>query len=84
MVRVILIPVFLILLYLDFKYHKEVAIAVFVFAALTDVADGLVARKRNQVTDFGKFMDPLADKVLTFAAMLWFVETGLLPAWHFP
>ena len=81
MVRVILIPVFLILLYLDFKYSNYVALAVFILAALTDVADGIVARTRNQVTDFGKFMDPLADKILTFAAMLWFVEIGMIPAW---
>jgi len=81
MVRVILIPVFLILLYLDFPYSRYIALAVFIIAALTDIADGLVARTRNEVTDFGKFMDPLADKVLTFAAMLWFIEVGLMPAW---
>ena len=76
-----MIPVFLILLYLDFEYSTYVAMAVFILAALTDVADGIVARTRNQVTDFGKFMDPLADKILTFAAMLWFVEVGMIPAW---
>jgi len=89
MVRVVLIPVFLILLYLNFEFtlfgliinNTYIALAVFIFAALTDIADGLVARKRNQVTDFGKFMDPLADKVLTFAAMLWFIEVGMMPAW---
>jgi len=89
MSRVILIPVFLVLLYLDFEFTlfgmvitgNYLALAVFIIAALTDVADGIVARTRNQVTDFGKFMDPLADKVLTFAAMLWFVEVGLMPAW---
>jgi len=81
MARVILIPVFLTLLYVDFKYNNYAALAIFIIAALTDVADGIVARTRDQVTDFGKFMDPLADKVLTFAAMLWFVEIGLLPAW---
>ena len=89
MVRVILIPVFLILLYLDFEFSylgviihsKYLALAVFIIAALTDVADGIVARTRNQITDFGKFMDPLADKILTFAAMLWFVEIGIMPAW---
>ena len=89
MVRVVLIPVFLVLLYLDFEFRlfgiliqsNYIALAVFIIAALTDVADGVVARKRNQITDFGKFMDPLADKVLTFAAMLWFVEIGIMPAW---
>ena len=89
MARVVLIPVFLVLLYLDFdfiflglKIHSTyLALAVFIIAALTDIADGVVARTRNQITDFGKFMDPLADKILTFAAMLWFVEIGLMPAW---
>ena len=84
-----MIPVFLVLLYLDFEFYylgfliksHYLALAVFIIAALTDVADGIVARTRNQITDFGKFMDPLADKVLTFAAMLWFVEVGLMPAW---
>jgi CDP-diacylglycerol--glycerol-3-phosphate 3-phosphatidyltransferase len=69
------------MLYLDFRYSTYVALAIFIIAGLTDVADGFIARKRNQVTDFGKFMDPLADKILTFAAMLWFVEIGLMPAW---
>jgi len=81
MIRVALIPIFLLLLYLDFEYNSYVALAIFVIAALTDLADGLVARTLNQITDFGTFMDPLADKMLTFAAMLWFVEVGLLPAW---
>ena len=81
MARVVLIPLFLVLLYLDFAYSSYFAMAVFIIAALTDVADGIVARTRNEVTDFGKFMDPLADKVLTFTAMLWFIEIGILPAW---
>jgi len=89
MLRVILIPVFLILLYINFELtvfgivitNNYLALAVFIIAALTDIADGFVARTRNQITDFGKFMDPLADKVLTFAAMLWFVEIGVMPAW---
>jgi len=89
MARVVLIPVFLLLLYLDFEFSfigihiqsSYIALAVFIIAALTDVADGIVARTRNQITDFGKFMDPLADKILTFAAMLWFVEIGIMPGW---
>jgi len=81
MARVVLIPVFLLLLYLDFTYSRYIALGVFIIAAITDFADGFVARTRNQITDFGKFMDPLADKVLTFAAMLWFVEVGMMPAW---
>ena len=81
MLRVLLIPVFLIFLYLDFSGHQIAALAVFIIASCTDFVDGYVARHYNQTTDFGKFMDPLADKVLVTAAMLWFVEVGLMPAW---
>ena len=81
MVRIVLIPIFLAVLYVGFEGSNYVAMAVFVLASLTDVADGYIARSRNQITDFGKFMDPLADKILVFAAMLWFVERGVIPAW---
>jgi len=81
MVRVILIPVFLAVLYIGFTYSHFAAMAVFIIAGLTDILDGQIARRRDQVTDFGKFMDPLADKVLVVAAMLWFVERGDIPAW---
>jgi len=81
LLRVALIPVFLVFLYVDFTGSNYVAMGVFIAAALTDIADGIIARKQNQVTDFGKFMDPLADKILVVAAMLWFVEQGTLPAW---
>ena len=81
MMRIFLIPVFLIVLYLEFPFHMWIALAVFVLASVTDFIDGYVARNYNQITDFGKFMDPLADKVLVMAAMLWFVEAGRMPAW---
>ncbi len=81
LLRIFLIPVFLVLLYLEFTGHMYAALAVFVLASLTDLADGIIARKRHLVTDFGKFLDPLADKVLVMAAMLWFVEAGRMPAW---
>jgi len=86
MTRVLLIPVFIVLLYIDFEINIfitniSIALLVFIGAAITDIIDGAVARKRNQITDFGKFMDPLADKILTFAAMLWFVEVEFMPAW---
>ncbi len=81
LLRVVLIPVFLLLLYLSFPGHKLAALGVFILASLTDLADGYVARTYNQVTDFGKFMDPLADKLLVCAAMLWFVEVGQMAAW---
>ena len=57
------------------------SLAVFIIASLTDFADGQIARKYNQVSDFGKFLDPLADKLLTIAAMTMFCEWGSMPAW---
>lgn len=79
--RFVLIPVFLVLLYIHFPYNNYVAMGVFILACLTDIADGQVARHMGQVTVFGKFLDPLADKLLVLAAMLWFVEQGVMPAW---
>jgi len=81
LLRVVMIPVFLVILYLGFPGSNIVAMIIFILAAITDFADGQIARRRNIVTDFGKFLDPLADKVLTFAAMLWFVEAGVMPGW---
>ena len=57
------------------------ALAVFIIASITDYIDGQIARKRGQVSDFGKFLDPLADKLLTIAAMAMFCEWGMMPAW---
>lgn len=79
--RVFMIPVFLLVLYLDVPNADYWALAIFVIASLTDTLDGYIARHYNQTTDFGKFMDPLADKCLVTAAMLWFVEIGQMPAW---
>ncbi|MEG0597535.1 MAG: CDP-diacylglycerol--glycerol-3-phosphate 3-phosphatidyltransferase [Oscillospiraceae bacterium] len=81
MLRVALIPVFLVLLYQGTDGMRLLALAVFVVASLTDFVDGYIARHYNQITVFGKFMDPLADKILVLAAMLWFVEVGKMPAW---
>ncbi len=81
MVRIALIPVFLVCLEVDFAHHMWWALGVFVLASITDFVDGYVARHYNQITDFGKFMDPLADKVLVMAAMVWFVQEGRMLAW---
>ena len=81
MLRIALVPVFLAVLYIELPHSKYVAIFIFVIAGVTDVADGYIARTRDQVTDFGKLMDPLADKMLVLSAMLWFVQEGTMPAW---
>ena len=79
--RIALIPVFLVVLYLDFAGARWWALAIFAAACLTDFADGYIARHYNQITNFGKFMDPLADKMLVMAAMCYFVECGQMPGW---
>lgn len=81
LLRVIMIPVFLLALYLNFPFNKIVALIIFILASITDFIDGYIARHFNQITDFGKFMDPLADKLLVTSAMLWFVEVGQMAAW---
>lgn len=81
MLRVILIPVYLVIWYLDFVGNNYAALAVFIIASVTDFIDGYVARHYNQVTDFGKFMDPLADKVLVITSMICFCAMGRFPAW---
>ena len=79
--RIALIPVFMAVLYWGFPGANYAALVIFILASLTDLLDGKIARARNLVTDFGKFADPLADKMLVTAAMLWFVEIGQMPAW---
>lgn len=81
MLRVVLIPVYLILWHIDAAWSIYAALAVFVIASLTDLLDGYIARHYNQVTDFGKFMDPLADKVLVLTAMACFCGAGRFPDW---
>ena len=78
LLRIILIPVFLVLAYLDLRIP---AVIVFILASLSDLLDGYIARHYNQVSNFGKFMDPLADKVLVLAAMCFFVDEGQMPGW---
>lgn len=81
LLRVVMIPVFMAALYVEFPFHMIVALTVFILASVTDFIDGYIARNFNQITDFGKFMDPLADKLLVTSAMLWFVEVGQMSAW---
>ena len=79
--RVLMIPAFLVVLYWGFPGSRYVALGIYIVACLTDLLDGYIARHYNQVSDFGKFMDPLADKCLVMAALCWFVEEGAFFAW---
>ncbi len=83
LVRVVLIPVFMLTFLLSpgHDWLKWVSLGVFVVASLTDFVDGQIARRRNQVSDFGKFLDPLADKLLVISAMCIFCGWRLMPAW---
>lgn len=84
LVRVAFIPLYMVFMYLSggqSNLWMWLGLAVFILASITDYIDGQIARKRNQVSDFGKFLDPLADKLLTLAAMVMFCEWGRFPAW---
>ena len=84
MVRVAMIPAFMVTMYLSggkAGLWMYISLAIFMVASLTDFIDGYIARHYNQTTDFGKFLDPLADKLLTIAAMTMFCEWGVFPAW---
>ena len=84
LVRVVFIPVFMVMMYLsggESGFWMWWSLAIFILASITDWVDGFIARKFNQTSDFGKFLDPLADKLLTISAMTMFCEWGRLPAW---
>ena len=81
--RVIMVPFFVLFMLTDLggEAGKWIALVIFCLASLTDMLDGKIARARNLVTNFGKFMDPLADKLLVCSAMICLIPTGQLPAW---
>lgn len=80
--RVILIPFFVLFMLVDITaYDKWIALSIFIVASLTDLLDGKIARKYNLVTNFGKFMDPLADKLLVCSALICLVALTKIPAW---
>ena len=84
LIRVFFIPIFMVFMYLSGGQPglwMWLSLGVFILASITDYIDGEIARKYNQVSDFGKFLDPLADKLLTIAAMTMFCEWGSFPAW---
>lgn len=80
--RVFVIPLFLVFMLVpDIPYGRFIAGGIFIIAALSDLLDGYLARKNNLITNFGKFMDPLADKLLVSSALICFVEFKLVPSW---
>ena len=83
LLRVFMIPFFVVFMLTDLggSYGKYIALAIFIAASLTDMLDGKIARKYNLVTNFGKFMDPLADKLLVCSAMICLVDKGRLASW---
>ena len=84
LIRVAMIPVFMVTMYIskgEPGMWMLISLALFVVASLTDFVDGHIARKYNQVSDFGKFLDPLADKLLVISAMSMYCEWGVFPAW---
>ncbi|HHZ16998.1 MAG TPA: CDP-diacylglycerol--glycerol-3-phosphate 3-phosphatidyltransferase [Peptococcaceae bacterium] len=81
LLRIFLVPVFMFVLLIKIPYGEYIAAAIFIIAASTDGLDGYIARKRKQITNLGKLMDPLADKLLITAALISLVELGIISGW---
>lgn len=81
LMRTIMVPIFVLFMYLDFDNSRIIATAIFAIASFTDFLDGHIARRDNLVTNFGKFADPLADKILVCSAMIMLVSADEMPAW---
>ena len=81
LIRILLVPLFVLFMMLSFPAARYIALVIFIVASLTDTADGFIARRYNLITNFGKFMDPLADKLLVCSALICFVHTREIPAW---
>ena len=81
LLRILLIPVFIIIMMSNITNHYLIACLIFIIASITDDLDGYIARKNNLVTDFGKFMDPLADKLLVISALICMIESNLVAGW---
>lgn len=81
LLRIFMIPIFLLIFLIRIPYGQYIATAIFIIAASTDGLDGYIARKRKQITNLGKLMDPLADKLLITAALIVLVELGLISGW---
>lgn len=79
--RIFLIPVFVFVMLSNFSNKYLISCIIFIIASITDAMDGHIARKHNLITDFGKFMDPLADKLLVISALTAMIEDSLVPSW---
>ena len=81
LLRILLIPVFIIIMMSNITNHYLIACLIFIIASITDALDGYIARSRNEVTTFGKFLDPLADKLLVISALICMIESNLVAGW---